>query len=683
MKMPTVEVKTEYTRFRGGEDLESPVLSIDPGALMFGLNYMCGSEGGYSRIDGYERFSGKTSPSDAVYYYAPCTFTAGGPAVGNTVTGSVTGSTGVVITVGTNYINITKRSAAFNADEGFKVGGVTKGTFTGAMAASGETTAILNATAQNAAADVYRADIAKPAGTYAIRGLALLKGVLYAFVDNAGGTAGEIYKQSAAGWVNVPLFSQISFDTGQAAGIAEGATITQDSSGATALVKRVVLESGTWAGGDAAGRLIITTITGTFDATNVVKIGGTTRATSTSLATAITITVGGRYEFVVHNFTGSTDTQRIYGCDGVNYGFEFDGTTYVPIHTGMVSDKPQYVSAFKEHLFFSFRGSSQHSGPGTPYVWTVVLGAGEIAIGDDVTGYLVEAQTLLICSRNSTHALTGASADDWVLNPLNAEIGAIPRTCQSIAKAHCLDDRGLIQITRSQDFGNFNFGTVSQKVQKIIKAMQKVVVASAVMRDINQYRLYGSDKTGIVVTLGLGQNGLEYYFSQFLYPDAVACTVSGEDSSGKDVVFFGSTAGMVYQGGKGSSFDGEAIEAYAWMPFNNSKSPTTLKTYRKVTIAMTSEGYAPLRFNVDFSYGNPDIQSHTPIDLTLQGSGGYWDLSNWDEFNYDTEVVSSPSFTVSGDGVNASLMVYSNTDLDLGHRLDGAIIHYTPRRLVR
>ncbi len=682
MKLPKVQVQTEYTRFRKGLDLESPSLSVDPGALLYGMNYMCGSLGGYKRIDGYERFSGQTSPSAGVYYYAPCTFTAGGPAVGDTVTGVSSGSTGVVITVGAAYINITKRSAAFNATENFTVGGVTKGTLTAAMSESGETTALLDATAKNATADVYRADIAAPTGTRPVRGLALLNGILYAFVDNAGGTAGLIYKQTASGWSNVPLMSQISFTTGTAA-IAEGNTIIQAVSGATALVKRVVVESGTWAAGTAAGRLIINTITGTFNATNLLTVGGANKATASSLATAITITVGGRYECIVHNFSGSTDTKRIYGCDGVNKGFEFDGTVYVPINTGMTTDTPQHVGVFSEHLFFSFRASTQHSSPGDPYQWSAVVGAGELGIGDDVSGYLVEAQTLLISSRNSTHALSGSGADNWLLEPVSAEIGAIPWTLQNISKAHCLDDRGLIQITRSSDFGDFNFGTVSRQVQRIMNDIRSVVAASSVHRDLNQYRLYGSDRTGVCVTIGSGKYGLEYYSTQFVYPVTVACTVSGEDSTGKDVVFFGSTAGMVYQASKGSSFDGEPIEAVIWMPFNNSKSPTTLKTYRKATIEMSSDGYSPLRFGVEFSYGDPDIQSHIAQSIAVQGAGGYWDLSDWDEFNYDTAVVASPSFAMEGDGFNASLIVYSNTDLDLGHRLDGAIVHYTPRRLVR
>jgi hypothetical protein len=688
MKLPRVQTKAEYIKFRGGLDLESPALSINPGALLKGMNYMSNPEGGYERIDGYERYDGRSSPSDATYYYVTYTATAGGPAVGETITGVDSGATGVVIVVGDGYLDYTKLSGTFTATEVINVGGVAKGTLTATSSAKGETTALLHATALNLAADAYRSDIAKPAGATAIRGLALLAGVLYAFVDDSTAAYGEIYKATAAGWVNVPLFSQISFTTGVSEP-AEGATITQAVSGATALVKRVVLESGTWAGGDAAGRIIIGTIVGTFDATNTISVGATLKCTASSLATAIAITKGGRYEFVVYNFTGSTSTKRIYGCDGKNYGFEFDGTVYVPIHTGMTTDTPEYVAAFKNQLFFSFKGSSQNSSPGSPYAWSAVLGASEMAMGEDVTGYSVESETLLVISRNTANQLSGENADTFSLDPLDAEIGGIPRTIQSIGKTYCLDDRGIIQITRAQEFGNFSLATVSKKIQKLVNTMRSVVTASAVYRARNQYRLYGSDGTGICMTIGQGQYGLEYYFTEFLYPIYVSCTCCGEDSTGKDVVFFGATNGMVYQADKGSSFDGEDIEAYIWLPFNNSKSPTVLKSYRKATLEMTVVGYCSIRLSVEFSYGDTEIQTHiTQTEdissmLEIAGYGGYWDLSDWDSFYYDSRVVSSPVYDIAGDGTNISLIIYVKTDKDIGHKLDGAIIHYTPRRLVR
>lgn len=680
-RIPKVQVKTEYTRLYGGLDLESPALALDPGALISGMNYAPASEGGYERIDGYERFSGQPAPSAATYYYCPCTFTSGGPSVGDTVTGADSTETAEVIVVGATYICVTKLSADFNDDEVYTVGGNAKGTFNAAQVEKGETSGLLHATAMNLAADVYRADIAEPTSSGPVRGGVMLNGVNYCFIDNAGGTAGLIYKESAAGWVAVTPGNELSFGSGTGL-IAEGDTITGATSNATAVVARVVLESGAW-GVDAAGRLIIGAVTGgPFQNPENLTVSGVEAAT-TSLVTAITISNGGSYDFTVYNFTGSTDTKRIYGCNGLDRGFEFDGTTYVPIDTGMTTDTPSHVAAYKEQLFFSFRGSSQSSGIGTPYVWSAVLGATEIAIGDDITGYLPTARALLIYSRNSTHQLTGNDTTDFVLDVVSDEVGAIEWTMQNIGNSYALDDRGIVETTRAQEYGNFNFATVSRRIQARIDAMRSVAVASSVYRTKNQYRLYGSDATGICMTYNMGRYGLQYQFTQFKYGVNVACAWTGEDSTGKDVVFFGSDAGMVYQADKGSSFDGEDIEAYVFLPFNNSKSPTVLKTYRKATIEMTTVAYASLRYNPLFSYGDSTIQEHLAKTVENPGAGGYWDLANWDAFYWDADIVPNPSLTISGDGVNMSMTIYSKSDIDLGHKLDGITIHYTPRRLVR
>jgi len=680
MKFP--KPKPEYVRFKGGLDLESPALSVHPGALLRCMNYMCGSEGGYSRIDAYERFDGQTSPSDGTYYYCPCSFTDGGPSVGDTVTGADSGETGEVITVGTNYINVTKLSGDFNDDEVYTVGGNPKGTFTAAQVEKGESTALLHATALNATADVYRADIAAPTGSGAIRGLVILNGILYCFRDNALGTAGLIYKQTSSGWAAASPTNEISFNTGVGL-IADGDTITGALSGATATVDRVVLESGTW-GVDAAGRLIISSIAGgPFQSGENLTVTGV-EATTSSLAMAITISPGGRYEFSVYNFTGSTATKRIYGCDGVNRGFEFDGTVYVPIDTGMTADTPEHVAAYKNQLFFSFKASSQNSGVGKPYEWTPVTGASEIALGDDITGYQTQAESLLIYSRNTINQLLGNNVDDFALDPVDDDSGALPYTIRNVlGRSYSLDDRGIIDVSRVQAYGNFDLATVSRRVRSIVSSMKSVAVESVVYRSRNQYRLFGSDGTGICVAFGQGRNGLEFYFTQFEYPVNVSCATYGEDASGESVVFFGSDAGMVYEADKGSSFDGEDIEAWLWLPFNHSKSPSVLKSYRKATIEMSAIGYSTFRATAEFSYADSDRQTHLSETMETQGSGGYWDVDNWDEFYWDTSVVDSPSIPLAGDGSNISLVIYSKTDLDLGHKFDGMLMTYILRRLVR
>ena len=677
MKLPRVKPRADYVPFKGGLDQVTPRMRKALGAIDVSSNYVAETEGGYSLIDGYERFSGQPAPSAGVYDYTPFTFTDT-VSVGDTVTGVDSGATGVVVIVGSDYIDITKVVGVFQ-EEVVNIGGSPVGSITGDLVETGEPTILAHATAKGAVADEYRGDIAKPTGSGAIRGLALLKGVLYCFVDNAGGTAGLIYKQSAAGWVAVTLLHEISFDTGVAE-ISDGDSITQLVSGATATVSRVMHETGTWAGGTAAGRLILSGITGTFDATNDIQVAAATKVTSTSLATAITITPGGRYEFKVHNFYASLDRKRIYGCDGMNRGFEFDGTTYAPINTNMVTDTPEYVWAHKKQLFFSFKASSQNSGIGEPYQFTAITGASEIGMGDDITGFqTLPGKSLCINSRNSSNQLLGNSVSDYVLDDISSETGGLPRTIQRIGHVYCLDDRGIIRIQPTDKYGNFSINTISRKVQTLINSLVQVANASLTYRKKNQYRIYGSDGTGLCMTIL--DKGVA--ITEFLYPDNVACTVSGEDTNGREILFFGSDEGMVYQLDKGTSFDGEDIEFFLFLPFNHSGSPTYLKTYRTASIELDAGGYTTFSYQPVFSYGDGDIPDHNAITVVSAGQGGIWDVSNWDIFFYDSGVSNINSIPITGEGTNIGLRISGSSAIDAGHKLDGITIQYVMRRALR
>lgn len=92
-------VRTSFVPLAGGEDLVSPALSINPGALTFSENYEPGIVYGYRRVDGFERADGQPAPSDASYWIV--TFTAGDnePTVGATVIGGTSGAIGELLAV--------------------------------------------------------------------------------------------------------------------------------------------------------------------------------------------------------------------------------------------------------------------------------------------------------------------------------------------------------------------------------------------------------------------------------------------------------------------------------------------------------------------------------------------------------------------------------------------------------
>lgn len=675
--MTPVKVESQYTRFGGGVDLMSPVLSIQPGMTLDAMNYEPGVFGGYSRIDGYERFDGRTSPSSATYHYAEVNIT-GTLAVGNTITGLTSGATGIVIVLGSADLAFTKVTGTFVKGESIQVAGVTVGSLLSVASPRGYRTGRDDAVALAAAADKYRADIGVVPGAGKILGVNMFNGVLYAFRNKADNSAAELYKSTTAGWVKVDLGEEIGFSNANAS-VGEGGVLTLGA--VTATIKRVVVQTGTLASGTNTGRLIISGRAGGNFASGAATSTGGGTLTLSAAQTPIVLLPGGRFEFVNTNFSGSTDTYRMYGCDGVNRAFEFDGTVFTPITTGMTNDQPKFICAHKKKLFLAFKGSVQNSGDGNPYVWTVTLGASELAMGEEITGMLVQTgDTLAIFTRNSSWQLNGTTTNTFQLLPLAPEVGAIPYTAQNIAMAYTLDDRGIIQITRSQAYGNFEHSTVSRLVQPIIDAMRSKVIGSTTYKSRNQYRVYANDGTGVI----MGVEGQKVIgITQFRYPVNPTCFCSGEDATGKDVIFFGADNGYVYQADRGSSFDGAVIESFIRLPFNNVKSPRYRKRYRKIVLEMSAVGYASIRFQPEFSYGDADVASHATQLVEVQGSGSYWDTGSWDSFFYDARVVASPQAEISGTGQNLSMIFYSSSAIDQGHTIQGAILHFTVRRLER
>ena len=53
---------------QGGLYTDVPPLELPPGVIISSDGYECVADGGYHRVDGFERFDGRDAPSDATYY---------------------------------------------------------------------------------------------------------------------------------------------------------------------------------------------------------------------------------------------------------------------------------------------------------------------------------------------------------------------------------------------------------------------------------------------------------------------------------------------------------------------------------------------------------------------------------------------------------------------------------------
>lgn len=743
-EMQFVPVKYSVTRlgagstqsgqtYPGGLDLLTPSLSLQPGALRDVLNFECAQSGGYARVDGYERCSGQPSPSAASYAIVQVDAFANTPSLGQTITQASSGATAVVIAVVPlgPYMVVTKTTGTFDGAGVITVTGpVTIGNNVNQTVNIG---AQLDAQYVALAADNYRADISPPPGSGAILGVVgmVFNGAdnVYAFRANLLGTAVNIWKFTPAGWSQVPLLNTVQFTLGgtglstapsnpplvinagvtvkispsltvanpggitvrgeidvSTIGVIPGDGDTLIQGGVTALISRVQQQSGSWTGGTAAGQLVIgATSGGSFSAGIAVTSSGAIMAIN-GPSVPITISPGGRYEMVKGNFSGQLISRRIYGCDGINKGFEFDGTIYAPIATGLAQDSPEHIALHNGYLIFSKDASMIGCAPDLPYDWSAVDGAWEIATGDTVNAMLTlpgsqTTPTLGVYLGTNTAFLYGSSPLDFKFILFNQGLGAAPFSVQNLSDTFACDDLGVFTLKTTLNYGNFLPTTLTKNILPFITQQRQKLVDSTLNRGKSQYRIFYSDGYGLWMTM-LNSNYIGA--SLVLFPDPVLCVDNGQTVQGTEVTYFGSSSGHVYQMDVGTSFDGTDIDAFITLAWNPIGSSRILKRYRAASIEIQGQSYAQIQFGYQLGYASALIAQPSPSTYSTGfQAGGTWDAFTWDDFFWDGQTLSPTDVPMTGTAENVQVTISSGSNYIGAYTLNSVIYHYTNRRGLR
>ena len=699
--------------FPGGLDLTTPSLALQPGALRACLNFEVSQSGGYARIQGYERYSGQTPPSSATYEILQVTSFSNVPTVGQVLTQHTTGASGTIIAVnnaaGACYMALTNGMGSFNAtDPVFIMDGILTVTsanpqtitasnpltITDTLVGTATTTTVVitslvNAQYTAAAADVYRALIAPVPGSGPILGVVGMtfngEDYVYAFRADNTNSYVHIYVSSPTGWAQIPLFNTVNFTGGSAAPV-DGDTITQG--GVTATIQRTMWQSGTYAGSTAVGTLVVTNPAGGNFTSGAATTSSGGAITLSGAQVPITILPGGKYEFVKCNFSGQLVTRRIYGCDGANKCFEFDGTTYAPITTGFSPDVPSHICFHKNYLFISQASSLIYCGVGTPFKWDSTDGGGEITTGDTVTDMLTlpgsqTTATLGIYLRSNTAFLYGLDPTTFNYVTFNSGIGALPYSAQNLYDTFAFDSLGVINLKTTLNWGNFLPTTLTKNILPFILQERGKLVDSSINRSKSQYRAFFSDGYGLWVTM-VNQQYLGSGVVQF--PNPVNCVDETSTSNGGEASYFGSNDGLgyVYQLDTGPSFDGAALPAYVTLAWDAIKTPRILKRFRAASIEIQSSTYAQISFGYALGYGSPNIGQPTTVSYSSNFSGvPYWDSFTWDNFTWDGQTLLPTDVDMTGTAENVQVTLSSGTNYIGAFNLNSVIQHFTPRRGIR
>lgn len=721
--------------FEGGLNLVDPPLKVLPGHLIGAKNYEPGVRGGYSRVDGYERFDGRPSPTRADYWTLEITGVTGNPfVIGHILRQYAPGETtfnnttqignGIIASIndlgsGNFIIGVVETADADEFADGFEqdgdvytaaTGGAQPGTLRGTTVfafRNGATTDDVNETVTFDKTEFYRDEIEEVGAGLCegrVLGVAVFKDRVVAWRHAIGGASVLMFEtdqDTYTGWQQVGLGYKIRFDTGGTTAITVGQTIEGGTSGATAEVKRIVYDGGDVGASTATGFIIVQTITGTFTVGEDIEVATVKKAevVSVTAQTFPAMPTGKKFRTRVHNFAGAGDNTCLYGVTGVSRAFEYDQDgTFTFIETGMVNDAPTHCFVLNNHLILAFPGGSiQNSSYGKPTEFDPVLGADERVIGGDVTDGIEETdRTLILATRNRTYVMYGDDAATFIVKEFTRGTGMLPDTANKLGHTIFLDDHGFTTLKAAQDFGNFSTNSISDKILPTLQTVLKArgIAGNLISRRKNLYRLFFDDGSGLVIATRPGGK-----FSGWMpvsFPIQPTCFDSGELEYAVGIIpgqtqnpgpifperiFMGAEDGFVYEMDVGFSFDGENIEHFLRTVYHHSGSPEIFKHYRKATIDVDVQGKCTLFCTVDFNYGNRTGQQG--IEAEFAGGGGLWDIANWDEFKWSGSVFDQLVLKIEGDGYNIGLFFYGNSNREASHTLYNTTYHYSRRKINR
>lgn len=670
----------------GGLDVVTSQLSVDEGRLLECRNYECDLNGGYRQFSGYERFDGRTAPSEGEYLTILITNSSGPFTDGEVITGGTSGATGTIFYQSADAIYLGDFTGAFTELETL-TGGTSLETATAASDSFANVVVSDIDTPENIrfrTENYYRSFIQALPGVGEVRGQFRHENVTIAArdVDVSDKT---FYKSTTGGWIAIPTVHVIFFESGVIAEWPQEGTVINDGSGNSATVHRI---GGNLITGES-GYLTLTDYTTGFNVSDPLRVDTTQFGVISAggAPTQFVPAAGGRLEWLSHTFSGSPDQYRCYFVDGVNPAMEYDPVADIigPIYTDLAdiaNDKPQFIEEYKNHLFVGFeRGIIRNSEPIQIYFWDAAAGSLETQVGSPVTGLESAPSSLIVTAVRNIYALTGAQASSFQLDVAAKKVGAKPYTVNTLGTTYMFDDRGIIELQRVLSFGNFENATVSRLIQPIIRSLVNSIQASVPNMTGNLLRFFTRDGEGISMTL---QEGQVFGFGLYSLNKDVYTMTNAEDETGRERTFFGGLDGYVYEMDRGRNFDGESKEAWLQLSYAHLGSPTTRKRFFRAFFSGLVSGQSTVSMVAQYSNGSADVADTVVQDDTALGNKAGWDIGEWDVMFFDAaSSIGDVYLDLNGTGDTISIIVYSDTTEDDILTLRDVLYHYKPRRAMR
>lgn len=680
-------MKADYTQMSGGLDLATGTIGVKPGRAAGAVNFeQVFGKMGYRRVDGYERFDGRPQPHLAAYFVQE--FDQGATEIleGDTITGTT--ASGVVLAVevasgswaggdaaGVLYVVLT-------AGDWVAGQNILKSALPAAVAAQDTyegraQNSTDHATYLSQATEQRRALIQEVPGSGAVLGVGVYDNAVFAARNAADGLTASLWKSSGSGWALVR------------SGLLPGGRFEFVAANFSGDSKQEVLLG-------CDGRNVPFRWNGTAYAEMAPIFG--TQATS---ASSIVVGTGAKSFTVVEAGRGYVTGDTLTIHSSANAGNRMTGTVTGYVHPVLdvnvasivgsgtfddwrigladFEDKPYLLTAHKDHLFLAYpRGQLQTSDLGDPMAYTTT--AALFGMGDEITGLAsMKGAVLGVFCDNRISLLNGSSKSDWAMGIHAENIGTKARTVQANAgNALFVGERGMVSMQATDAYGSFEPAICSRDVKPLLDSKLPLIVGTRLVRGKYQYRMYFSDRSVLsacILTPDAAIQPKDVSFMPCEYPHAPSCLGSGP-VDGEDWLLFGTTDGWVMREDVGTSFDGAAIDSALRLHFNHFKNPAAKKRYYKLTLELDSQDAVALRFRQLFDLSDGFYFDSLTQTAASPGSGGQWDVDEWDSFYWSLPSAVQVEANVDGVSKSMSLVLWHSSATDSPFTLQGLLTQY-------
>lgn len=624
-----------------------------PGSARRLVNFEPSIEGGYRRIEGYNKFDTATVP---LY---------GTPVVqGNTSTGTT--------------LYVADLPAAPAVGDTLTIAGVT-GTYTidtaGVSYSTTNKTATLTVTPALASTPADRAAITFTNKSSLIEGLIYFKQRALVYRN------GVLWRSEGSGWskVSTPNYGPVLVNGAGQTGtslVVDGLTDTPQQ-GDTFTISGVNL---------------VYTVASAVTVTSGAATVTITPALASSPADNAAITFrtanrsdGGKHRFTRHDFATEN---TIIGVDGVNKPFKYDGSNFAPITTA--PDEvigATHVAEFKQHIFFAKGNRLAFTAPFSDTDFSAATGAGIIKLPHEVTGLIVFREQLIVFNRSKIYRITGNTIADFVLQPISLDIGCTKEdSIQEIGgDIMFVATDGIRMLSATDRIGDFGLAVASRPIQSEVVSLLSgnTSFSSVTVREKNQYRLFGyADATkvensrGVLGTQFADQTAQGMAWAELLGIKAYVADSIYSGADEEEVILFANADGYVYRMESGNSFDGASITAEFFTPYFSVNDPRLRKTMYKMHTYVDPKGSVSGSASLRFDFDQKGVIQPNPVTLSNTGEvASFYGDATYGSAVYGDKLVSMFTNQVVGAGFTVSVQ-YSFPGTNPPFSLDAIVFEY-------